>query len=649
MKHILAYGLALLAILAAATFTWFSKPSKALRVRHAVAGLRGAKRVEISWKGKTVIAHGDVSDDVAFAQLSDELAQVAGANYVVNETRVASHEQPSNPDETAGILSIPVNSRYDDSPESLRQIAAILRLPQVEVINVAANQTLSSIIVNRYRFGESDFPQSYALLAQRIVELNGLHNTDQVHPGQLKVPILPPRAEQLANVRPHAGLRRYVSKALSFIVNPDIVERAVAAPRTRPSEAVSVISIPVTNSELPATRSALANLTWETLSSKMTVEFASYTPPAGASIHATLTQRDSAFLHSVLARKPSRNATVFILDDGWPDPVSYSQSIDELQRLSDIARDHYDQPHVNLRTSPFVALPSPRPHSSYIRDALKEFTDADVSRIVKVVYIPLSQEQNSTGVMRELLWLHYIGVTARNSFITDKILAAADKFVSDTLKDIQSTYDDRKIYTDDALLEAVWSVANLAAKVSSGRDVFFINESWTVKQETMQGPHTGVSAGLVVAATGNAQGKEVNSDIGGVDFARQCTSTKSVVAAMNVLPGRGIVCHSSIVKADLIADTFVAGFDGEVYPGPDEAKCLSNIDNCVCGTSFSAPRIAWLLALYEALRTTPEDYSEWNVRLEKKLLGLRPSDKIESDVAITWRGLYLSPTDLLKP
>src|SRR5439155_14241572 len=128
-------------------------------------------------------------------RLSHELAEIAGTNYVANETRVVPHEESFNPEETVGILIIPVNSRYDDSSESLAQISAILRLPQVETINVVTDQTLSSVIIGRYLFGESDLPRSFTLLAQRIAELNGLHDTDQVHPGPLKVPILPARAQ----------------------------------------------------------------------------------------------------------------------------------------------------------------------------------------------------------------------------------------------------------------------------------------------------------------------------------------------------------------------------------------------------------------------------------------------------------------------
>ena len=53
----------------------------------------------------------------AFAQ---ELARIVGADFVVNETQAPSAEHVVAPEERIGTVTIPVNTYYDDSPESLK-------------------------------------------------------------------------------------------------------------------------------------------------------------------------------------------------------------------------------------------------------------------------------------------------------------------------------------------------------------------------------------------------------------------------------------------------------------------------------------------------------------------------------------------------
>jgi hypothetical protein len=263
---------------------------------------------------------------------------------------------------------------------------------------------------------------------------------------------------------------------------------------------------------------------------------------------------------------------------------------------------------------------------------------------VKVVYVPLSKAQNSTGILQELVWLHFIASRTKTlPLVSDSLINAANNNVSEVLTNIQASYDDQKIATDEAVLRAVWSIADFVSKQSKGRDVFFINESWTVLSDSMPDPYPGPSAGIAVAAAGNLPGKVINSDIEGVDFARRCTSTKSVLAVLNVIPrkDKDIACNSSIVKKELIDDTFAAAYDGEVLPGPNETDCLDGTDmsQCVCGTSFSAPRISWILALSEALRSADVDYTDWNTTLLRKIR------KFRTNGSDHWSDLYLHPDD----
>ena len=148
--------------------------------------------------------------------------------------------------------------------------------------------------------------------------------------------------------------------------------------------------------------------------------------------------------------------------------------------------------------------------------------------------------------------------------------------------EVSPTMEDRI----SAIVAAVWRLAELAAKQDKHNPVFFLNESWTVVPDTVELGSPGLSSGIVVAAAGNTPGKEVNSDTGKIDFARNATPANDVLAALDTKPGLNQpFCDSSQLNRDTLSMTMAAAYDGEA------------VDGGLCGTSFSAPRIAWLLAL----------------------------------------------------
>ena len=146
-------------------------------------------------------------------------------------------------------------------PKVSSPISAVLRLPQFETFNVATDETISQVVLDRYRFGESNLPRSYALVASRIAEINGLKDANHIHPGLLKVPILPPRAQERspAVVQPHPGFAFY-GAMLAEVVSSPVVERAVYAPNVRPNVATFMLSVPVTPSTFAETKKTLPTL-----------------------------------------------------------------------------------------------------------------------------------------------------------------------------------------------------------------------------------------------------------------------------------------------------------------------------------------------------------------------------------------------------
>lgn len=637
----------------------------ALRVDYVLERIHQLRHKQAMWKGKTLVVTGSVPDYRVYELVSNSIARIVGPGAVINETTISPRGQVEPSNQTVGSITVAVNTDYDDSDESIKQVQAIVQLPQFEVYSAAGAQTLSSVILDRYRLGVSDLPRTFAILLNRIQDLNNISNPNAIKGGPLKVPVLPPRVQsQVVNVTPHAGFGDYsvIQGQGHPICHIEIrglpgvpiltCQHQVAAlplPAVRSVKLPTyILSLPVTSTDMLSTQSSLAAFPSQAQSAKITVNLAASSYLTSA-VHKTLSSAEAALLASTLRKTPHRKATIFILDDGWPDPLAYSTSTAELQNFSDTVRDYFGMPHIDLRSAAFVASTDQALHSLSIRNSLREFTDADTSGLVKVVYVPLSKAQNSSPFLSELFRLYFMIRMATPATATSEPLTkAADSWVSEVLANIQDKYNDQKIPTDWAIIESVWSIADFTAFRSSGRDVFFINESWTVDPGPVPGAfnesHSGVSAGVVVAAVGNTLGKVVNSDAEGLDFARQCTSTRSVIAALNVQANQGIVCNSSIVNADLLNDTFVAAYDGEVQGGPNEHNCLTGKDlsQCVCGSSFSAPRIAWMLALSEALRADDLDYTSWNVALENKLRRLRTQD------SIPWAGEYLHFSELMK-
>jgi hypothetical protein len=69
-----------------------------------------------------------------------------------------------------------------------------------------------------------------------------------------------------------------------------------------------------------------------------------------------------------------------------------------------------------------------------------------------------------------------------------------------------------------------------------------------------------------------------------------------VIAVMNMDASGSLQCDSSVVGGSF-SSTRAVGFDGRI---PDD-----------CGTSFAAPRVAWLIAAGESLRKSEISESLW--------------------------------------
>jgi hypothetical protein len=384
-------------------------------------------------------------------------------------------------------------------------------------------------------------------------------------------------------------------------------------------------------------------------------------------LHDALSQGDKDAIVQALKQEKQRDATVFILDTGWPDETQYNTSLTELRRLIDFENKWYGLDPVTWeRPRKFTDLSSDNPpkHCVEIMQALQEFTDLDREVAsqkhrdpkVKVVYVPLSRKQKSDQILMELLKLSWVRQEAINDHpLTGdrlrKLSDGATAYANVVLKNLDPNGIDEPDFpksekekdsyqqtwkTDSAIVTAVWYLADWASYTNSERPVYFLNESWTVLPDTIHLLSPAKSYGIVVAAVGEDYGVQINDGKNDKEFARLAAPANNVLAALDAKQTSDESdCDSNSVVEDKLSNTMAASFDGSVIEG-------KIVDGGVCGTSFSAPRIAWILALSEAIRANEKLKEDWADSIQQKLLRARRQDATHQ-----WQKLYLHPGSIL--
>src|SRR5262245_19856140 len=103
------------------------------------------------------------------------------------------------------VVRLNLDTAYDDSPRSLRTIAALVRrLPPV-IVELNPGSTLSQLILDTYGVSTFDpgspsyLPETYKLLERTILEWNHWDSPAAAHAGPLRVPSLPRKALTAGN------------------------------------------------------------------------------------------------------------------------------------------------------------------------------------------------------------------------------------------------------------------------------------------------------------------------------------------------------------------------------------------------------------------------------------------------------------------
>lgn len=561
------------------------------------------------------------------------------------------------------VVQITLNTAYDDVSQDLERIGALnamlASLPSREM-KVRQGETIATIIQREFgilpiRRGIRR-PAYDAILDDIRTRNPAIGSPETLLPGSLLVPALPrvnsSGTSEYLNPQqtPSVTVGKLSAAAYQY-------EEAVATkPTLERSDSVAtvVFRLPAGAAEnLTAgvnSAPAAAKATETVVSATMHVRLHPSAEELTARLersHNVLSQTEASFLDS-LARTARRRVYLVILDSGWPDQAACVTAKQAVFEMVQAARAELGVP-VRDRPASFrcegFSPPSDR-HSKVIKESLREFTELPSAESVRVVYLPLTTEQSAGPVLKELLIVHFIeqlqadratqgGCPKSNPDCASGDEAEAGRQADLVLERLPQAFVTTGLVTDKAIVESAWRVLSLA---STANGTFgFLSESWVVAPNYLKVMEPDDPAAIVVAAAGN-EGTDIYTNDRGkrLDFASRSQKSDGYLAVVNMDRSGAFkakpICKSSFVDLQYIQElptVRVVGFDGRTRESDDE-----------CGSSFAAPRVAWLLALREAIRQTePKDNSTYWIKMFKRLRDARDG----SDAA----NILLHPITLL--
>jgi hypothetical protein len=532
--------------------------------------------------------------------------------------------------DTPVLISLRVNAAYDDTQKSLDEIQEIVEFLPPTRISTAKTISMSEVVLGQYGFGPSNLPKTYALLARVIQRLNGIGDPAAIAPGTLLVPSIPrraltkPRPENPYNHLPKTTALITLSSAQAANTDESTIPNLTLEDEKRKGASEVEITVQMPESSL---RSKLESPIYRSdrLSVRSAVvELTLAAATVGAPLD-LLTQSDRVAIQQS-STAATRNAYLFVLDSGWPTSERYHASLDIVEALFDEMRTSLGMPDAKRSSRAVWAEPVTK-HCQHIETALSDLETLDTRRRVRIVYLPLTLDQSARAMLKELLEIAYIhdllDETGAAPSTTNILLDDAHRYADGVINTLIAQSSGPKLITNKAIIEATYILADHAAK--RDKTHYFLSESWTVNRDVLKFSTPSQPYGLTVVAAGNAQ-QNVNTAT--VDFAHRSLGSSNYVAVVNIDRDGKLLCDSSYVDEGHLDATFAVGFDGRIDGD--------------CGTSFSAPRAAWFLALSDAATPSPSLIPFWASESFQRIRHLRSSGN-------GWSRIWLDPARLLTP
>ncbi|MDR0215480.1 MAG: S8 family serine peptidase [Comamonas sp.] len=577
-------------------------------------------------------------------------------------------------DDNGILLWRVVPADLHDPKFSAETIKALMTKSLPRNVQVQANDTLSAVVSQHFNVSSTWTPAVYGALVEQIKQANNLEKDSDLKPGPLIVPDLPqaskskPSAFNVLNAsakisRLDRGANAWDADKNSLSGKPIVSQLGRAGAQT----VLQIRQLPLGAAKAfaaPADEDVPTDFRYAALQVPFTAEFGA--EPVAAPISDECPAVDPA-LANILAVKPRTQATVVVLDDSWPDdeeflkardfvvnasklirakfkldgPMSTLSDIDELSKIKGTSFPPGIGPYPNIST-----------HASAIKASLRSFTCNDKGHGVSVVFIPMGTAQDgSRPLLREILYLAYLARIKSNNFSAQLVWSPPQKDQIDTARSFAAkSFADQKgkispflspfnatgpnsILTDQALIEQLAFFLKLYSDAS--QTPHFLSMSWTSRELAWQIYFPEYSYGLMLAAAGNTA--TVNVQEQRVQFAYRSTNPGDVIGVENS-DGTKYLCSSSHFSQAEGVDVLALGYPGEI----------SNTK--LCGTSFSTPRVAWLLAAREAYIAIPPatdgQRSIWQIQQKTRIKNLRTLTQQDSmRFNVTWQKLLGSPSN----
>lgn len=552
---------------------------------------------------------------------------------------------------------------------SAETFKALLTKSLPRSVPVDTNDTLSDVVRRNFNVSSTWTPAVFGALVDQIMQVNKLDKDKDLQPGSLIVPDLPrtskskPSAFKLLNASAKIsvldlGANAWDANKNALSGTPVVSELG----RTGSQSVIQIRQLPLKVAQsfaAPLDEGIPSEFAYAGLRVPITVELGAepISAPTGEGCSAV----DPA-LASILAGKPRTQATVVVLDDAWPDDEEFLKARDFVVRASKLIRAKFrldgatptlgdiDALSTMKGTSfPVGIAPFPilKTHAAAIKASLHSFSCNDKGHGVNVVFIPMGTAQDGSFILlREILYLAYLARIKSNNFSAKLAWDAIPKKDQiDTARRFAAMgFADQKgkispflspfspsgpnyIQTDQALIEQLAFFLRMYSDAS--QSPHFLSMSWTARDLAWQIYFPEYSYGLMLAAAGNNE--TVNVHEKRVQFAYRSTNPGDVIAVENSDGAKYLCSSSHFSQADGV-DVLGVGYPGEITHAN------------LCGTSFSTPRVAWLLAAREsyvaAAPANEDERSLWQSRQKTRIKEMRTLGKQGSmRFNVTWQKL----------
>lgn len=573
------------------------------------------------------------------------------------------------PDDDGGILLwrvVPAN--LHDPKFSAATFEAMVTKSLPRSVRVQENDTLSEVVRRHYNVSRTWTPAVYGVLIEQIKQANNLEKDSDLKPGPLIIPDLPrtsrskPSTFNLQNASPKIsrldlGPNAWDTGRNALIGRPVVSEQGRVGAQT----VMQIRQLPLDAAQAfaaPPDEVVPTDFRYSGVRVPFMAELSA--EPVSAPVSGDCPEVDPA-LASILASKPHTQATVVVLDDSWPDNEEFLKARDFVVNASRLIRAQFKLDGVTptrgdidelskMKTTSFppgiLPFPAIKTHASAIKASLLSFSCNDKGHGVNVVFIPMGTAQDGARpLLREILYLAYLARIKSNNFAAKLVWSPPMKDQIDTARSLAANcFADQKgkispflnqfnttgpnaFVTDQALIEQLAFFLRLYSDAS--QTPHFLSMSWTARELGWQIYFPEYSYGLMLAAAGNTETVDVQEQR--VQFAYRSTNPGDVIGVENS-DGANYLCSSSHFSQAEGVDVLALGYPGEIA------------DTKLCGTSFSTPRVAWLLAAREAYVATPPatdgQRGIWQNQQRTRIKNLRaPNQQASMRFNVTWQKL----------